>query len=456
MDRASFIIQDYEYALGTKWILEVVSAAKLKPKRSLSSEHIVGEILFRESYVPVVDLYSLLGIPASPKSEEELNSQVVTVLECQGVQFGLLFEKTGALGKELDHELKAQTLEPMEILSKLNIPKDQAITKSIKKDVLKRDLQAVVFKIGQKHYAMGMKSVKEIVPALDIDRNAFVGGACLGSLRVRERFYPLIDFGLALGRDESSDAPLEKRKALILEVSDDPKDGEVAFLVDEVKELLAFSSKELRALDSADQSLPAQASLPLSKDVGTGAPYLIPDLIFRDQKIRMIASSHFSVFSGQSAMENHMKEKSAKDAMKTYITFSMGQEFALEIDQIQEVLDTEKGALLQASSSERINVRGEEISLVNPASIFTELRPESAAFSKALIIEIQNQKRAILVESVNEILSFNDKFTKLPKTLFKPANSKAGANAIKEVLMRKDRYGRDKMLMLLKPEALVA
>lgn len=158
------------------------------------------------------------------------------------------------------------------------------------------------------------------------------------------------------------------------------------------------------------------------------------NIILLDHKEVLSNDEINEVTRGNSNLYQHnatgeeLKETSIK---KTYITFSLGNQFAVDINEVREVIECPDELLQPPGLAKQfhgvLNLRGDMVAIVDSRKLY-QLPPtkeSSSSESKVLIFETDGTKYGLVVDSVNSIVQFGDSDKiKLPELLYRDSTGK--------------------------------
>lgn len=468
----TFLLDGSEFAIKAEYVREVINCPHLFNKLPQAPNYLIGIFNFRGIAVPVINLSELFGFCDNNNMKE----QKVVVIEHGPYCFGLLFDSTGEVfnSKSVDRndfdsnseEKKqnvikgifklgrekrvVQILDPYEILMLDKVPNSRH--ENLRRNKKGKKLHAITFSVGPNSYAFEINSMSEIVPVDKIETNAFSSELCIGSIRVRGEAIPIMNTHFLLGVEPKEDDPEKQQsKAIILEVDE----IKTAFLVDSLGTIESYYQEDFLEVPN---SLGGQERLVkgcISDESGENIKSILLDhnSITNKEGIKMISKGHSSL------MNSEFKAKSLeKIKLRTFITFDVIQEFALEMGEIVEILDCPKAISKTPDMSSAvcgmISVRGELIGLVDTPFLLGEKSYEQAMVSKkAIIVQDGETKYALLVDSINEIITVKGSTeVKLPQSIFR---GESRLNLIKEAVEFEMQTGGKKTLLRLSIDAIL-
>jgi purine-binding chemotaxis protein CheW len=474
----SFSLSGTEFAISVKSIQEVVNEPDHYKSIPLSPDYLLGLFNLRGMIIPVVDLRRIFRFPETA----EVIEKKIAIIEHGDLCVGILFDTTCEVFNGSDIEKNdfnekenttenqvvqgvfklddgnriIQILDPFKILNLNDLPRPDisAANKSNRKNKGPK-IQCISFQVGNANCSLGINAIQEIVRVKKIDNTALSNEICLGAINVRSNTIPVIDFSKILGYkpDSLSEETLEiERPIIIMKLGD----GLFGLLVNSVENIISYFEEELVKFPVLSER---------KKDIFQGCisiegqeeTILLDHLnILSNSEVDRITRGHSNLYKEKAVTD---KKLSGEDSSKkTYITFSVENNYGLEITEVNEVIDCPKDFLVPPSLSKNfkgmINLRGNLIAVIDPRILYEIHNSQNLKNQKILIFQIQESKFGLLVDTVNSILSFqeNDKMS-LPQLLYKGGQQSLSQD-VKEAIQISNFENQKTTLMVLNLEAI--
>ena len=478
----TFHLDENEFAIPAYSLQEVVNHPPALVQVPLAPDHVLGVFNLRGVIIPVVDLSLLLGLTrAQSKSSEE---KKVAIILHDDFLVGVVFERTGEVlrddaSKRSSYEYSENTKERVlagafklddgkrivQILDINSLFSLEGLAFDAQKHTLAKrngeDLnalkgkrrQAISFRAGNGSYALAMDSVREIVNCDLLDSSALSAGICVGCLNLRGSTVPVVDFDAYLGggmRESSSElASYRGQKAMILSLGGDL----IGLMVPAVDSIVSYFENELAAFP---EMVPGRKGFILGCLLNGEGETMLLDAgkILSEDEISKITKGHSALFArGESS-----QEKAASQERRTYITFELRSDFAVEISEIREIIEFPEEYMtppgMPPACIGMLSLRGELVPLLDGRMVYAMPTSEACAERKVLVFDHESSKFAVVVDAVNTIMRIPVTSKVRFNKLLCGASVGEAEQDIEEALMVTDENGSSKGLLLLKLERL--
>ncbi|MEO0335128.1 MAG: chemotaxis protein CheW, partial [Pseudomonadota bacterium] len=136
-----------------------------------------------------------------------------------------------------------------------------------------------------------------------------------------------------------------------------------------------------------------------------------------------------------------------------YITFSLEEQYALEINEVKEVIDLPEKVMTPPNLSPllkgMINLRGDMIPVIDPRTLYTMGEQSAASSQKIMIFKIEDGLCGLIVDTVDSILTFpDDQKVKIPSLIYKREETSMNED-LKEALQIQTQDGGEVTLLIL-------
>jgi len=428
----SFRIGAMEFALPVEVVREVVTEPKELTQVPMATPHLVGLFTLREMIVPLIDLRQLLELPP----REEIAEGKIAIIENGNLSIGLLFDETGEIihsehAKRLnfqpnsngvkdivvegvlkfdDGRRSVQILDPYELLKLEKLPRisKKENTTKIESDLGER-LSCVSFELGHTTCAIDTRFVQEVMDVPEVEDFVLKSGHVLGAINLRGRTLPVIDFRGEFGREEPfafEQSALKNRKLLVMNLPEGP----LALLVYAIDSIINYFDRDV--LPFAKVALPRHDIVKGCLVSGNEEIIILidGDKLKNDKELVRVARSCQEIHPPET-LEKETKEVGKESTRRTFILYSVGHSFALDVTCVSEVIDRPPKLLAPPYSLSFVegilNLRGELITIINPRLLYG-IGEAKASAPKVLIFFHEGQKYGMLVDSVDEIVMTND------------------------------------------------
>lgn len=469
----SFFLGGSEFAVSVGQIQEIVVAPPSYSSLPLSPDYLLGIFNLRGTIIPVINLKKILNLSDIQYGDDAK----VAILEYKGQSVGVLFDKTGEVFKSVDEERSdfarsagiirgvfkkeqgqrmLQILDVPAMFELKNVPfKPDSEERALKRKIQSARgprIQAITFSIGPVRCAFGIKDIQEIIKTDKISNEFISDDVCFGSINLRGRTVPLIDFTALLGYRAKLDlagVDLNDRRVIIMKLN-----GNLfGLLVESVESIINYYADEMLAFPGMVTHKADMFKGYLSID-DTSILLLTAQNVFSNEDVARITQGHSQLF--------HPNEQ-AKDASKTskrntYITFSMSGKYAVKIHSVQEIIAIPDNLIRIPGTRPEcmgiFNLRGQLVTIIDARQMYAKEANTVVTDSKILIFKQEEAHFGLVVDSVESIVSFNDNSKmKLPELLYRDSAGEV-AKDLEEAIQYKDDQGSDKSLLILNVDSI--
>jgi len=422
-----FRVGEEEFALKISNIKEIIRVPAMinipnKPN------YIVGLCNLRDALMPVIDSRKLFGMG---EKEFDENSRIV-VADIHGKKVGLVSDKVSEVinvdeadikeppgsikendegmissililnnGKRvvmlLDAEkiIKVGHIDVME--NKQHINEQNLNVLEMKED---EEEQLVIFNIGTGEYAFNINSVKEIIRLPDIMKVPNVPSYIEGVLSIRNQLLAIINIGKLL--DINYKEPDEYSRVVII------NDGNFSFgmIVDKVSHVIRVQKKLFKEISKIANSSYIKGIFNID-DGKRLIMVLEPRKLISLEEIEGISN----VNHNETVNDKSLYVGEEDYELEHIVIFKLGdEEYGVEINNVQEINVISEITRFPSAPifiAGMVNLRGEIIPILNLRKLFTACDSVTYDAGKFLVVESQNRRIGIMIDSASEILRFS-------------------------------------------------
>lgn len=458
----SFSLGESEFALSVRSIQEVVNEPERYSAIPLAPDYLMGLFNLRGVIVPVVDLRRIFELPV--KDAVVAEPRKIAIVEHGNLCLGLLFDATAEVfnGNDVeacwfesrgqsDQDLVVQgvfkldggrrIVQILDAHGMLNLDKIPRTANAELSSQAKRRKgvrkQCISFVVGDSQCALDIGSIKEIVNIDKIENTVLASDLCLGAIDIRGNTVPIVNFSGLLGyKNPSSDRATynDSSRIIVMKVGDDL----FGLLVASIESIISYYDEDLIAFPLlGDCKKSMFAGCISSADDSQHTIVLKHDEIFTNEEINTITKGHSHLF--KDAMEASRERKQGALNRKTLITFSLDNQYGLDISEVSEVIDYPDDLIKTPSMSSHMlgmtNLRGELVAVIDSRGLYNMEASTQSAGSKIVVFERDGVKQGLMVDSVDSIIPFSQKdLIGIPKIMFSGANNVIGED-VKEALI---------------------
>lgn len=405
---ASFILdrnQGLEIAIAAENVTEATSLTEKIQPLPASVPFLEGIMHLRDEVIPVLNLKKRLGLKESTYDEEAKIAVVILANQ----RFGLLFDDIREVLRVDDSlllpiqpalqsddyvisdliTLKAEhrTLEVLDLDRLFQedslLVDTQTIPSSQPQDSLHYTYSRyVIFISDDQEYGIPVENSREITFPADID-DTFSSGCLEGALQLRGRTIPVMSAGALLKGSCRMRADNDELSRILVMSTDALTFG---IIIDEIREILIVTNEKILPMPLREEQSVAGIYEPTP---GRNIMLLdVPNLIVA-QIERLESMARIKTEGEEEEEDATMAEARHLITENCYLIFSIGKHFAIELKDVQEILERNELMAIPAATgfdSEVINLRGEIIPVVNLRKFYGYPKKKERENSSRLII----------------------------------------------------------------------
>lgn len=422
---ATFIIggeKPIEFAIQAEDVLEATPIGNAIQPLPASVDHLEGYMHLRDDAIPVINMKKRLGLPETIYTAEAK----VAVVVIHRLRLGLLFDDikdvlvvdVGAVDSlhpalqsdesiisdliKLDNGRRTVRLLDLKRLfgGTDAIAQLQDLEQQLEHNqdaVQQTYTRFVVFSSAAQDYGVPVEKVQEITFLSEID-DAFKNDSIEGAVRLRGHAIPVISAIRLLqtkGPDVSAD---EDTRVLILNA----ESFQYGLIVDGVREIVSIP-------DSAILPLPHTGNGTVSgiyqRKAGNNIMLIRVETLIDSQQRELRSVARLKADHEDGHVNKQGRRSRHLITADCYLVFSIGRNFAIELNDVQEIIEPNALMVLPAATGfdrRVLNLRGQIVPVINLAT-FYGLPADGDGRDKKLIIA-RNQARTIALE-VDRILT---------------------------------------------------
>lgn len=263
--------------------------------------------------------------------------------------------------------------------------------------------QFVTFIAGNEVFAVDMGPVQEIIRVPEVVRVPLAPHTLEGLANLRGRVLPIISLRRIFGfADQEYD---DSTRAVVIDIGQP-----LGFVVDRVASVVGVEPGRIEGVGSLHGTVNTELLAGLLKDVGGHAMVMVLDFAklisteFAD--IAALASTAGTkMFGGQAG---DAEEEKASDELQLVSFVVAGQEYAISIDDVQEIVQVPDEIVHVPNSESHVlgvmTLRNRLLPLVSLRRMFG-LPPQAAdTHSRIVVVALGNTSVGVVMDSVNEVL----------------------------------------------------
>jgi purine-binding chemotaxis protein CheW len=422
---ATFIIggeKNIELAIRAEDVLEATPMRDAIQPLPAGVDHLEGYMHFRDDAIPVFNMKKRLGLTETGYAAEAK----VAVVAFYGFRLGLLFDDikdvlvvdVGAIDSvppalrssdsifsdliKLDNGRRTvELLDLKRLLGDTDTIEqladvDQRLNQS-RETVQQTYSRFVVFSSAAQDYGVPVEKVQEITFLSKID-DAFKNDSIEGAVQIRGHAIPVISAARLLQTNRQVVPVNEETRVLILN-ADSFRYG---LIVDSVREIISIA-------DTAILPLPRSGNGTVSgiyqRTEGNNIMLIRVETLIDRQQRELRSVARLKSADGDTSLNEKSTQSRHLITADCYLVFSIGRNFAIELNDVQEIIEPKALMELPAATGfdrRVLNLRGRIVPVIN-LQTFYGYQENDATQDKKLIIA-RNQERTIALE-VDRILT---------------------------------------------------
>jgi purine-binding chemotaxis protein CheW len=272
-------------------------------------------------------------------------------------------------------------------------------------DAVSDTRQFVIFLVGEEVFAVDMAPVQEIIRVPEIVRVPLAPASLEGLANLRGKVLPIVSLRRIFGFDEK--AHDDASRAVVIDMGQP-----LGFVVDRVASVINVEPERIEGVEEIRGTVDSDLLTGILKDAGDFPMVMVLDfgqLIAREfAAIAALAKSAAGLTAAPTGASQESDEETASDELQL-VSFSVeGQEYAVEIERVQEIVQVPETIVhvpnAPASVLGLMNLRERLLPLVSLRSLFG--LPPHALDEKSRIVVIALGAAAVgvVTDSVSEVL----------------------------------------------------
>jgi len=422
---ATFLIdgeKTVEFAIRAEDVLEATPVGDAIQPLPSSVDRLEGYMHLRDDAIPVINMKKRLGFPETGFAAQAK----VAVVAIHGFRLGLLFDdikdvlvvdidtidavhpalqSTDSIISDLIKlESGRRTVELLDLKRLLGgadaieqLKDIDTQLKSGRETVPQTYSRFVVFSTAGQDYGVPVEKVQEITFLSKID-DAFKNDSIEGAVQLRGHAIPVINAARLFRADQEGLSTSENTRVLILNA----QGLQYGLIVDDVREIISIP-------DTAIMPLPRTGNGTVSgiyeREAGGNIMLIRFERLIDSQQHELRSVARLKSDHADTGVHDKFTQARHLITANCYLVFSIGRNFAIELADVQEIIEPHALMDLPGTSGfdgRVLNLRGQIVPVINLAG-FYGLQEADQAQDKKLIIA-RNQRRTIAL-AVDRILT---------------------------------------------------
>lgn len=261
----------------------------------------------------------------------------------------------------------------------------------------------VTFIAGDEVFAVDMAPVQEIIRVPDVVKVPLAPHTLEGLANLRGKVLPIISLRRVFGFDECEYN--DSTRAVVIDIGQP-----LGFVVDRVASVVGVEPGKIEDVESIRSTVNTELLSGLIKDVGGHAMIMVLDFtkLIAQEFAEIAAVSRNSGMTASRAVNNETDEEGSSDEMQLVSFEVAGQEYAMAIEEVQEIVQIPEEIIHVPHSASHVmgimTLRNRLLPLVNLRRMFDLPSRDNDDHSRIVVVSLGSCSVGIVMDSVNEVL----------------------------------------------------
>ncbi|WP_231890323.1 chemotaxis protein CheW [Methylomonas methanica] len=263
--------------------------------------------------------------------------------------------------------------------------------------------QFVTFIAGDEVFAVDMAPVQEIIRVPEVVRVPLSPATLDGLANLRGKVLPIISLRRIFGFAEREHD--DSSRALVIDIGQP-----LGFVVDKVASVVGVEPARIEGVGSIQSTVNTELLSGIIKDVGGHAMVMVLDFakLIAQEFTEIAAVAKTAATTGGLMASSEVEEEEVSDELQLVSFDVAGQEYAITIDDVQEIVQVPETIIHVPHSQSHVlgvmTLRNRLLPLVSLRRMFA-LPPQAAdEHSRIVVVSLGTASVGIVMDSVNEVL----------------------------------------------------
>ena len=263
--------------------------------------------------------------------------------------------------------------------------------------------QFVIFIAGDEVFAVDMAPVQEIIRVPTVVRVPMAPATLDGLANLRGKVLPIISLRRVFGFDEQ--AHDDATRALVIDIGQP-----LGFVVDKVASVVGVEPGKLEGVGAIQGTVNTELLSGIIKDVGGHPMIMVLDFakLIAQEFAEIAAVAQNAALAGGIYAANESEEEETSDELQLVSFDVAGQEYAITIDDVQEIVQVPENIVHVPHSQSHVlglmTLRNRLLPLVSLRRMFALPQQEADEHSRIVVVSLGAASVGIVMDSVNEVL----------------------------------------------------
>jgi len=263
--------------------------------------------------------------------------------------------------------------------------------------------QFVTFFAGDEVFAVDMAPVQEIIRVPDVVRVPLAPHTLDGLANLRGKVLPIISLRRIFGFSEKEHD--DASRALVIDIGQP-----LGFVVDKVASVVGVEPGKLEGVGSLKGTVNTELLSGIIKDVGGHAMVMVLDFakLIAQEFAEIADVARTAAMAGGLATATTIEEDEASDELQLVSFDVAGQEYAITIEDVQEIVQVPENIVHVPHSESHVlgvmTLRNRLLPLVSLRRMFALPPQDADEHSRIVVVSLGAASVGIVMDSVNEVL----------------------------------------------------
>ena len=263
--------------------------------------------------------------------------------------------------------------------------------------------QFVTFIAGNEVFAVDMAPVQEIIRVPEVVRVPLAPPTLDGLANLRGKVLPIISLRRVFGFPEQ--AYDDATRALVIDIGQP-----LGFVVDKVASVVGVEPGKIEGVGAIQGTVNTELLSGIIKDVGGHAMIMVLDFakLIAQEFAEIAAVAKSAAMSGGIYSGTESEEEAASDELQLVSFDVAGQEYAITIDDVQEIVQVPENIVHVPHAQSHVlgvmTLRNRLLPLVSLRRMFALPPQDADEHSRIVVVSLGTASVGIVMDSVNEVL----------------------------------------------------
>jgi purine-binding chemotaxis protein CheW len=263
--------------------------------------------------------------------------------------------------------------------------------------------QFVIFVAGDEVFAVDMAPVQEIIRVPEVVRVPLAPPALDGLANLRGKVLPIVSLRRIFGFAEKEHD--DTTRALVIEIGQP-----LGFVVDKVASVVGVEPGKIEDVGALKGTVNTELLSGIIKDVGGHPMIMVLDFakLIAQEFAEIAAVARSATLSGGLYASTDLEPEETSDELQLVSFEVAGQEYAITIDDVQEIVQVPENIVHVPRSESHIlgvmTLRNRLLPLVSLRRMFTLPVQDANEHSRIVVVSLGAASVGIVMDSVNEVL----------------------------------------------------